>query len=597
MKYKPLWEVSKELGDVAMGRSSADLVIQNARLVNVYTGEVLENTGVAVKQGRIALVGDASAAIGGETVVFDAKGKILAPGFIDGHLHIESSMVTVGEYARLVVVHGTTSVFMDPHEIVNVTGLTGMKAMLEDGATTPLRVFATTPSCVPASPGLEHTGASITPDDITETMRWDGVAGLGEMMNYPGILNGDRDTLEKVNRTLMAGKPVTGHFPLDDTSAALNAYIAAGICCCHESTTAGQALAKMRLGMYAMIREGSAWDDLPQVIKAVTEHDIDTRLAVLVSDDLHADTLIERGHMDAIVRMAVAHGVKPVTAIQMATINAASCFGLERELGAIAPGRLADMVLLSDLETMRVEDVFIGGRHIAHNGSLLVPCGGYQYPDELLHTVKRSEKLSPDSFKVKAPKGITSVEVRAIGVQEGSVLTTQIMRELPVKNSFIELPEGEDICKVAVINRHQPAGGMSIGFVQGFGLLKGAVASTYAHDAHNLIVLGKSDEDMAYAANLLIECSGGMAAVENGKTLALFELPIAGLMSSLPAEKAAEKLHSLSEAWVHLGSKVMSPFMTMSLLPLVVIPEIRITDMGLVDVLKSDFVPLYTNSK
>lgn len=595
MKHKPLWEVSKELGDVAMGRTNADMVIKNARLVNVYTGEVLENTGVAVKQGRIALVGDVSAAIGSETVVFDATGKVLAPGFIDGHLHIESSMVTVSEYARLVVPHGTTSVFMDPHEIVNVTGLAGMKAMMEDGASTPLRVFATTPSCVPASPGLEHTGASITPADITETMRWDGVAGLGEMMNYPGILSGDPDTLEKVARTLMAGKPVTGHFPLDDTGAPLNAYTAAGICCCHESTTANQALAKMRLGMYAMIREGSAWDDLPQVIKAITKHNIDTRLAVLVSDDLHADTLLERGHMDAIMRMAVAHGVEPVTAIQMATINAATCFGLERELGAIAPGRLADMVLLTGLETMQVEDVFIGGRHVAHNGSLLVPCGGYQYPDELLHTVKPTEKLSPNFFKIKAPEGVASVEVRAIGVHEGSVLTKQIMQTLSVKSSFIELPENEDICKIAVINRHDPNGGMSIGFVQGFGLLKGAAASTYAHDAHNLIVLGKSDEDMAYAANLLIACSGGMAAVENGKTLALFELPIAGLMSTLPAKEAAEKLHNLSEAWVQLGSRVMSPFMTMSLLPLVVIPEIRITDMGMVDVLNNELVSLFNN--
>ncbi len=593
MKTSKLWEVSKALGDVAMGRASADLVITNASVVNVYTGEVMAPAGVAVKCGRIALLGDVSGCVGSETAVIDAQGKVLAPGFIDAHLHVESSMLTVSEYARAVIPHGTTAIFMDPHEIVNVTGLAGMRAMMQDGTSTPLRVYTTTPSCVPASPGLEHTGAVITPDDINETMGWDGVAGLGEMMNYPGIISGDRDTLEKVNRTLMAGKPVTGHFPLDDTGAALNAYAAAGICCCHESTTAGQALAKMRLGIYAMIREGSAWDDLPQVIKAVTENGIDTRLAVLVSDDLHADTLLRRGHMDAIVRMAVAHGVKPVTAIQMATLNAACCFGLERELGAIAPGRLADMVLLSDLDTLTVEQVFINGVPVAKEGKMLVPSGGYIYPNELHRTVKIERTFVPGDFAVKAPGGDTPVAVRAIGIESGSVLTKQVLRTLPVTDSLVRLPEGEDLCKIAVINRHAPDGGMSLGFVQGFGLTRGAVASTYAHDAHNLIVVGKSDEDMAYAANLLVRCSGGMAAVEGGKTLALFELPIAGLMTDLPAKEAAEKLSSLSEAWVRLGSGILSPFMTMSLLSLVVIPEIRITDMGMVDVTHSGLTSLF----
>lgn len=591
-RYK-LWEVGRQLTATALGKEKADLVIQNGTLVNVFTGEIQPDIDVAVKSGRIALVGDAAATVGEKTVMIDAQGMYLVPGFLDGHLHVESSLMTVREYAKATIPHGTSAIFMDPHEIVNVAGLAGMAAMMKDGAATPLRVFTTVPSCVPASPGLENTGSRIAPQDIQDTLAWEGVAGLGEMMSYSGILAGDPQTCEKVEKTLAAGKTVTGHFPLVDTGAALNAYIAAGINCCHESTSAREALAKMRLGMYAMIREGSAWDDLPEVIKAITERTIDSRLAVLVSDDLHADTLIKRGHMDYIIRLAISKGVRPVTAIQMATLNTACCFGMEQDLGSIAPGRWADINILSDLAQVKVEKVIINGEPVAERGRLTVPVTGCAYPDHLRASVKITRQFLPEDFIVKAPCASETVKVRVIGVHDSNVLTTERVEVLPVSNGEVVLSADKDICKVAVINRHQPEGGMTVGFVQGFGLNKGAVASTYAHDAHNLIVLGTSEAEMALAANTLIECSGGMAAVEGDRVLALLKMSIAGLMSDLPVEEVAAELSQLSEAWAALGSPLASPFMTMSLLSLVVIPEIRITDKGLVDVSTNSFTTLF----
>jgi len=585
--------VGRQLTATAQGKLKADVVITNGTLVNVFTGEIQPNIEVAVKSGRIALVGDATGTIGEETVLIDAQGMYLVPGFVDGHLHVESSMMTVGEYAKATIPHGTSSIFMDPHEIVNVAGLDGMVAMMKDGAATPLRVFTTVPSCVPASPGLENTGSTITSQDIQNTLSWEGVAGLGEMMDYNGILCGDPQTCEKVEKTLKAGKTVTGHFPLSDTGAALNAYIAAGINCCHESTTTQEALSKMRLGMYAMIRKGSAWNDLPEVIKAITEQNIDTRLAMLVSDDSHADTLLKCGHMDYILRLAISSGVKPVTAIQMATLNAACCFGMDQDIGSISPGRFADINILSDLAQVSVEKVIINGELVAEKGRLTVPVEGYAYPEQLRESVKITRKILPGDFRVKAPLDTETTKVRVIGVHDSSVLTTEMIEALPVKDGEVLLASEKDICKVAVLNRHTPEGGMSVGFVHGFGLEKGAVASTYAHDAHNLVVLGRSDTEMAFAANQLIECQGGMTAVENEKVLALLKLPIAGLMSDLSAQEVAKTLSELSKAWVALGSPLASPFMTMSLLSLVVIPEIRITDKGLVNVYNNGFTTLF----
>lgn len=638
---KPLWEVSRQLTATAAGREPADLVVKNARLVNVCTGEVLPGTDVAVRAGRVAFVGDAGHCVGAGTRVEDAQGRYLTPGFLDGHMHVESSMMTVGQYARATLPHGTTGIFPDPHEIVNVAGLAGMRAMQEDAATTPQRAYFTTPSCVPAAPGLEHTGGRVTARDVAESMGWPGVAGLGEMMDVRGVLEGDADVHARIGATLRARRPVTGHFPLEDTGAVLNAYAASGVSSCHESTRPEEVLAKLRLGMYAMVREGSAWDDLPATIRAVTERRLDTRHVLLVSDDLHADTLLTKGHMDYIVRMAIRCGVPPVTAVQMATLNTADYFGLSQDIGAVAPGRLADFLLLDDLAEVTVRDVYVGGMLAARDGALCCETFLYAYPQALYHTVHLPRALTPADFTVPTPKaGVPQVKalaaeapqaetpqealqtdapkvkapevkasevrapkveaprveetaaVRVIRVRGGNVLTEAETRTLPVENGAVRLPGDEDICKAAVLGRHGQ-GTKAFGFAAGFGFARGAVASTYAHDAHNLLVMGKNDADMALAANTLLHCGGGMCAVADGEVLACVELPIAGLMNDRPAAESAAAMEELAQAWRVLGCALPSPFMTASLLSLSVIPSLRLTDMGLVDVKQGKLVSLF----
>ena len=592
LETKRLWDVSATLIDVAMGRRPADLVVKNATLVNVCTGELLPGTDVAVACGRVALVGDASHCVGPETAVENAAGLFLAPGFLDGHIHVESSMMTVGEYARAVVPRGTAGIFMDPHEIANVAGMEGVRAMMEDGARTPLRVFTTTPSCVPAAPGLETTGAAFSAADIAATMGDPAVAGLGEMMDFPAVLRADPEALAKVNAALRAGKAPTGHFPVDDTGAALSAYIASGVNCCHESTTAAQALAKMRLGMYAMLREGTAWDDLPEVARAITEQGADPRYAVLVSDDLHSDTILSRGHMDAIVRLAIRLGIKPVTAYAMASLHCAACFNLEREMGAVAPGRLADFNLLDDIAAVRVRAVFIGGRCVAREGRLLDELPPFEYPAALRGTMRLPD-APPEAFEIAVPAEKETVRARVIGIRPMSTLTEAFERTLSVRDGRLVLPEGGDILKAAVFDRHSGRGGHFVGLVEGFGLREGAVASTYAHDAHNLLVVGRDSAEMSLAARTLIRCGGGLCAVRGGEVLCCVELPVAGLLSPLPAPEVAASLRALGEAWKTLGASDGSLFMTMSLLSLAVIPALRITDKGLVDVMANRLTGLF----
>lgn len=593
---QPLWDVSRALSATAGGKEPADLVIRDARLVNVCTGEILPHTDVAVRCGRIALVGDASHCIGERTQVVDWGGDYLAPGLLDGHMHVESSMVTVSAYACVSLPHGTTGIFADPHEIVNVAGLDGMRAMMEDARSTPQHVYMTTPSCVPASPGLENTGGSITAQDIEETMQWKDVAGLGEMMDVHGVVGADTDVHARIAATLRAGKAVTGHFPLPDTGTMLAAYAASGVSSDHECTRPEEVVAKLRLGMYVMLREGSAWDDLPTVIRAITEQRLDTRHVLLVSDDLHADTLLSRGHMDFIVRLAIHCGVPPVTAIQMATLNTAEYFGLAQDIGSVTPGRMADFIRLSDLAEMQVSAVYVGGEQVALDGQPCCPTVSFSYPSALYQTMHLEKTLLPEDFALRAPEGVSHCKAHVMEVTGGSVLTVSRVMELPVVNGFVCADPQADICKVAVLNRHG-AGTRAFGLAKGFSLQTGAVASTYAHDAHNLLVMGVSDADMALAANTLLASGGGLVAVADGKVLAEVKLPIAGLMSDRSAVEMAAALEKLAQAWRALGCTMESPFMTLSLLSLAVIPELRITDKGLVDVGQNRLIPLFIDEK
>ena len=591
---KPLYEVTQTLSKVAMGMEKAQLVIKNAKLVNVCTAEIQENMDVAVSEGRIALVGDASHCIGENTKIIDAAGQYIAPGFIDAHIHVESSMMSVGEYSNAVIPHGTTAIFMDPHEICNVCGLDGVKVMIDDGKATPLKAMSNAPSCVPAVAGFEDTGAAITAKEIKEMMKWDGIMGLGEMMNFPGVINGDKKVHAELAETLKSDNIITGHFSIPDTGAALNAYIASGARCCHESTRAEDVLEKIRRGMYALMRYGSAWHDLPVIIKAVLDNKVDDRFVCLISDDAHPDTLLYEGHIDNIVRLAIKEGLSPIKAIQYVTINAATCLRMDHEMGSITPGKCADIVFFNDLNDIRITRTMIDGDVVAENGKMTVAIRPFKFPKSVCDTMNVGEKITADTFKIKAPAGASSlVNTRVIEIIPERVGNYERFIHLKVKDGFVNASVEQDVMKMAVIERHHATGTKGFGFIKGFGFKKGAMAQTVAHDAHNLLVAGTNDEDMALAANTLIECGGGLCAVADGKVLAVVPLPIAGLMNDLPVDEMANLVQKLDKAWKEMGCVIASPYMTMALVPLACLPEIRLTNRGLVDCRTFEFIDLF----
>lgn len=593
-RYK-LSEITKELVLVARGERQADVVIQNGKLINVNTAEVIPNIDIAISFGRIALVGNATHTIGPQTKVIDATGLYIAPGFMDGHLHVESSMLTVKEYAKAVMPHGTTAIFMDPHEIANVLGTEGIGLMIQEGKEVPLNVYTTMPSCVPATADFETTGASLSALDIKNAMSQDTIIGLGEMMNYPGVLNGDLQVHRALKATLENNKTITGHYTDPDMAAGLNAYIASGVSCCHETTRMEDALTKMRLGMYVQIREGSAWCDVKETIRVLTENNIDSRFACLVSDDLHPDSIIQKGHMDHIIYRAIEEGLNPITAIQMATINTAECFGLARDLGSVSPGKWADIVLLDDLNKVHVKMTLINGEVVAKDDTLTVDIPAHPYPDFAKNTMNVGKTLESTDFEIVVPQGFTkdSIKAHIIGINEAQAGTHHLIGTLQVKDDKVSSDLTKDYLKLAVIDRHTASGRMGKGFVHGFGLKSGAVASTVAHDAHNLSVLGTNDADMALAANTLIQAGGGMVVVQNGKILALNPLPIAGLMSEDSAHKVAQRTAQIDAAWKALECPIVSPFMTMALLSLAVIPELRLTNKGLVNTITFEQIDLF----
>ncbi len=588
---KQLWECSRELSAVAQGFIPAETVIKNAKLINVCTKEILENTDVAIHSGRIALVGDASHCIGENTTVYDAAGAYIAPGMLDGHIHIESSMLSAGEYARAVIPHGTVGIYYDPHEICNVLGMDGVRLMMDDAARTPLKAMLTLPSCVPAVPGFEDNGATVTSTDIKNEINAPEVVGLGEMMNFPGIQFSNEETHAITGETLKAGKIVTGHYSIPETGKGLNSYIAAGIRCCHESTRAEDALAKMRLGMYALLREGSAWHDLKEVSRAITQNEVDSRFACLISDDTHPHTLLENGHLDHIVKRAIAEGIDPVTAIQMVTLNCAQCFRMDHELGSITPGKCADIIFIDNLEDFNITRVLIDGEAVAEQGKMLKEFAPFEYPESAMQTMHVGEKITAETFKIKTDKKGTAT-VRAIEIIPARVGDYERKISLQVKDGELCSDTDQDALKTFVFERHKATGTHGVGFVKGFNIKCGAMASTVAHDAHNLLVIGTNDEDMALAANTLIECGGGMCAVQNGVVLGVVPLPLAGLMNIKSAEEMSETVEKLEKAWKTLGCDIVSPFMTMALIPLACLPELRLTNRGLVDCTTFNFTDL-----
>ena len=586
----PSWaDVASELVAVAAGRASADTVVRGGNLVNVQSREVLVNTSVAFKKGRIAYVGtDASHCIGEETTVVEADGRYLIPGLCDAHMHIESGMLTPAEFAAAVIPHGTTSMFTDPHEIANVLGLEGVRMMHDEAMQQPINIFTQMPSCAPSAPGLETTGFKISADDVKTAMSWPGIIGLGEMMNFPGVINGDPQMLAEMAATMNAGKTVGGHYASPDRGIPFHAYVAGGAADDHEGTCELDAIARVRQGMRSMLRLGSAWYDVESQITAITEKGLDPRNFVLCTDDCHSGTLINDGHMDRVVRHAIDCGCDPLIAIQMATINTATHFGLERDLGSITPGRRADLIITSDLKQLPIECVYSRGVKVAENGALLVDCPHHAWPQHARETVHLGKTLETEDFALAAPANSTSVSVRVIGVVENQAPTRSLTATLPVDDGVVEI--ANDIAHIGLVERHRSTGQVTNGFVSGFGYTgKMAMASSVAHDSHHIIVVGTDRACMASAVNRLGEVGGGITVWQNGKELALVELPIAGLMSDRPAKEVAADADAMVAAMQSCGCTLNNAYMQHSLLALVVIPELRISDLGLVDVGKFEF--------
>lgn len=586
-------EITRGLVDVAMGRNPATLVIKGGSWVCVQSGEIIEATDLAITGERIAYVGpDAGHTIGPETKIIEAQGRHLVPGLLDGHTHIESGMLTVTEFVRAVLPHGTTGMFIDPHEIANVFGLKGVRMMVDEAAIQPIHVWVQMPSCVPSAPGLETPGAEVGPAEVAEAMNWPGIIGLGEMMNFPGVYLSDVKMHEEMAKTRAARKVIGGHYASPDLGLPFHGYVAGGPEDDHEGTRLEDAVARIRQGMKAMLRLGSGWLDVAAQIKAVTELGLDPRHFILVTDDIHSGTLIQEGHMDRVVRHTIGQGVSPLTAIQMATLNTAEHFGVARDVGQIAPGRFADILLVSDLPNLIIDAVIARGELAVENGELLIDLPEFEYPPEIKSSVNVGRTLSRDDFNLPSSRE-GEVVVNVIGVVENQAPTKHIKLKLQSVDGLIAVDMERDLAKVALVERHRSKGEVSVALVQGFGFdVPCAIASTVAHDSHHMIVVGTDELDMALAANELARIGGGQIVVRQGEILALVELPIAGLMSDERAEIVAEKAEKVLEGFRQCGCTLNNANMQLSLLALVVIPDLRISDKGLVDVNRFEIIPL-----
>jgi adenine deaminase len=586
-------QTSRRLVDVAMGRAPADLVIRGGRWVCVQSGEIIPETDIAVADGRIAYVGPAAQdAIGPATKVLEADDRWLVPGLLDGHMHVESGMLTVTEFVRAVLPHGTTGMFIDPHEIANVLGLEGVRLMAQEAAVQPIHVWVQVPSCVPSVPGFETPAATLGPAEVAEALRWPNVIGLGEVMNYPAVASNDEKMHAEMAEAREAGKVIGGHYPSFDLGRLFHGYVAAGPEDDHEGTRLEDAVARARQGMKVMLRQGSAWHDVAEQARAILESGIDPRHFLLVTDDSHSETLVDEGHVDRVVRVAMKSGLPAMTALQMATINTAEHFGVSREVGMIAPGRWADVLVVSDLDDLRMDIVLARGIVVAEGGQVRAARPAFSFPDVARHSVWLPRSLQATDFRIPV-SGNGRVRLNVIGVIENQAPTRHLRVEAEPADGEVSASLTADLAKVALVDRHHGTGAVQMGFVRGFGLsVRCAIGSTVAHDSHQMLIVGTDEQDMALAGNELARMGGGQVVAREGRIAARVELPIAGLMSDEPAEAVAAKAATLLAALRQCGCSLHNANMQLSLLALVVIPELRMSDRGLVDVREFRVIPV-----
>ena len=569
--------------NVARGLEKADLVIKNAKLVNVLSEEIHE-CDIAIKDGIIAGIGSD---YHGEKEI-DINGAYVTPSFIDGHVHLESAMMLPREFAKVVIPAGTTTVIIDPHEISNVLGLHGISFMNEVVRNLPLEVYTMLPSCVPATP-FETSGFDLNSYDLSLLIDKPWVLGIAEMMNFPGVLNLDKNVMSKLELAKSKGKRIDGHAPYL-MGKDLCAYIASGVKSDHECTTPEEAIERLRLGMYVMVREGTAAKDLDALIPVLKKSN--TRKCIFVTDDRHPSDLKE--HINGMVRRAVEAGVEPVKAIQIASLNTAEYFGLNN-LGAIAPGYKADMLILPDLKSFKPDVVIKNGNIVAQDGKLIVPMA--ENEEISMRNSVNVRWITPEDFKIEAGINNGNVKVRTIEVIPHQLITKTVESEVSVVDGNAVSNLDNDTLKICVIERHRATGNIGKGFVKGFNLKSGAIASTVAHDSHNMIVIGTNDSDMYEAAVALIKCRGGKVVVNNGEIISQLSLPIAGLMSDRDFDYVVEKCVELNKAASSIGCTLNDPFMTMAFLSLPVIPELKVTDKGVFDTNKLDFINIFEEEK
>ena len=575
-----------ELIDRSIKNKNPNLVLKNANIINVFTHEIIEGD-LAIHDGVIIGIGKYE----GENNI-DLKGKYIAPGLIDSHVHIESSMLSPGEFSKVIVPRGTTTIITDPHEIANVCGLSGIEYVLNSTEKLPLNTYVMLPSCVPAT-NFENSGAILKAKDLEKYINHPRVLGLGEMMNYPGVIYKDKDVIDKLKLAHKNNKIVDGHAPRVNGEG-LNAYVLSGVSTDHECTTKEEMLEKLRLGMYIMIREGSATKDLKNLIDGVNKYNY--QRVLLCTDDKHPEDLLEEGHIDHNVRLAIKNGIDPITAIQMATINAANCYGL-KDIGAIAPGYRADIIVFDNLENFNIEKVYKDGKLV---GKDRVPLFTIEERNisNVLNTVNLS-KIDKDDIQIYLKKENGEEEVNVISLKAHSLITEKVKSKVKVVDNKFDYDNEQDILKLVVIERHKNTGNIGVGLVENFKLKNGAIATTISHDSHNIIVVGDNDEDIVNAVNKVISMDGGIAISSLNEILESLPLNIGGLMSDKNIEYVNEKFSKLVDiAYNSLGvNKNIDPFLTLAFLALPVIPNIKLTDKGLFDVEKFEFIDISCQEK